>query len=63
MLDGGKIMCSVQDNGCGFDPDDAPGVLQGHFGIQGIRERIEALGGEFDIESAPGKGTKAVIRI
>lgn len=62
-LDGGKIMCSVQDNGCGFDPDDAPGVLQGHFGIQGIRERIEALGGEFDVESAPGKGTKAVIRI
>lgn len=62
-LDGERILCSVADDGCGFDPDEAPGVLQGHFGIQGIRERIEALGGEFTIESAPGKRTKATIRI
>ncbi len=62
-LEDGKLLCSVTDNGCGFDPDTAPGVLQGHFGLQGISERIDALGGTFTIESTPGRGTKATIRI
>ena len=62
-LDADGLRCSVRDDGCGFDPDTCPGVLQGHFGLQGVRERIEGLGGSFDIASAPGKGTKAVITI
>ena len=62
-LDPEALRCSVTDNGSGFDPETAPGVLQGHFGIQGMRERIEELGGEFTLESAPGKGTKATIVI
>ena len=62
-LDNDTILCSVADNGCGFDPDTAPGVLQGHFGLQGIRERIQQLGGTLKIESAVGCGTKAVITI
>ena len=62
-LDADGLRCSVRDNGCGFDPDTCPGVLQGHFGLQGVRERIEGLGGAFDISSTPGKGTKAVITI
>jgi signal transduction histidine kinase len=62
-LEGEHLICSVSDNGCGFDPVSAPGVLQGHFGLQGIRERINALGGEFTIESKPGEGVKAKIKI
>jgi len=62
-IDGETILCSVTDDGCGFDPDESPGILQGHFGLQGVRERIAQLGGTFTIESAPGKGTKATIRI
>ena len=62
-IDNGKLLCSVTDDGCGFDPDAAPGVLQGHFGLQGIQERIEELGGEFTIRSSCGKGTKATINI
>ncbi|MBR1920574.1 MAG: sensor histidine kinase, partial [Kiritimatiellae bacterium] len=62
-MDGETVCCSVADDGRGFDPDTAPGVTQGHFGLQGIRERIEAIGGTFTIESAPGKGTKAKIRL
>jgi signal transduction histidine kinase len=62
-LEGEHLICSVSDNGCGFDPVSAPGVLQGHFGLQGIRERIDALGGEFTIESTPDKGTKARMKI
>ena len=62
-LDEHGLMCSVRDDGCGFDPEDCPGILQGHFGLQGVRERIEGLGGSFTITSAPGRGTKAVITL
>ena len=62
-VDDGVLACSVTDNGCGFDPDEVPGVLQGHFGLQGIRERIQQLGGTFRLESAAGHGTKATITI
>ena len=62
-IDGDRLLGSVTDNGKGFDPDLAPGVLQGHFGLQGIRERLEKLGGEFTIDSILGKGSKAVFTI
>ena len=62
-LDGDRLLGSVTDNGKGFDPDSAPGVLQGHFGLQGIRERLDDLGGELTISSASGQGTKAVFSI
>ena len=62
-MDKDGLKCSVRDNGCGFDPDDCPGVLKGHFGLQGVRERIHGLGGTVTISSAPGKGTKTVITI
>ena len=62
-LDAEALRCSVTDNGVGFDPETAPGILQGHFGLQGIRERIEELGGTTDLKSAPGKGAKATISI
>ena len=62
-IDGDRLLCSVTDDGTGFDPDSAPGVLQGHFGLQGIRERLDELGGEFVLESTPGSGTKARISL
>ena len=51
------IRLSVRDNGCGFDPATRPGQDNGHFGLDGIKERLNRLGGRIDIESAPGKGT------
>ena len=60
-LNDGKLLFSVRDNGCGFDPDLAPGISQGHFGLQGISERLERLNGEIKIESAPGKGAKVTV--
>ena len=62
-LDPDGLNFSVRDNGCGFDPDSAPGVLQGHFGLQGIRERLERLGGSLAIDSILGHGTRIAGRI
>ena len=60
-VDNGLLRFSVRDNGVGFDTANAPGADAGHFGIQGIRERIDALHGSLKITSAPGNGTKATI--
>ena len=60
-IDGGKMRFSVRDNGCGFDPAAAPGFAEGHYGLVGISERVEAFEGSFDIVSSPGSGCKATI--
>ena len=59
----GVIRFSVSDNGSGFDPAHRPGQDEGHFGIDGISERLESLGGTMDIESSTGKGTYVRITI
>jgi len=59
----GTVSFSVRDNGCGFDPNAAPGPQQGHFGLQGVRERLEKLDGKMDIQSDPGRGTKISVRL
>lgn len=56
-----RILFSVRDNGKGFDPENIPGIDEGHFGLQGIRERIKHLNGEMKIESSPTTGTKVSI--
>ena len=40
-----SLAFSVADDGTGFDPARAPGVAKGHFGLQGVRERLNRLGG------------------
>ena len=50
----GVISLDIRDNGRGFDPT---ALFPGHLGLQSMRERIERLGGEFYLESEPGKGT------
>ena len=62
-LDGGRIFVSVQDDGLGFDPKNRPDITEGHFGLDGIRERIRAFHGEMNIESAPGRGTKVIVSL
>lgn len=58
--DNGHVMVEVHDNGVGF----AVGYdFPGHLGLKSMRERAERLGGELEVESAPGQGTtvRAVI--
>ena len=57
------IRFSVTDDGCGFDPSACPGIRQGHFGLQGIRERIRKLDGRLTLESTPGHGCKATVHL
>jgi PAS domain S-box-containing protein len=49
-----EINISLEDDGLGFDPNK---LLLG-LGLRGIQDRFLMLKGSFDIESAPGKGTK-----
>ena len=53
----GRIDLSVRDDGSGFTPGAEVGPEQGHFGLTGMRERIERLGGTFTLDTAPGRGT------
>ena len=46
----------VQDDGCGFDPDEAR-RLQGHYGLISMHERAEQVRGRIVISSVPGEGT------
>jgi signal transduction histidine kinase len=47
----------VRDDGAGFEMGEQRGTESGHFGIHGMRERAEQLGGSLRIESQPGEGT------
>ena len=62
-IDGTTLRFSVEDDGCGFDQKSAPGIDQGHFGLQGINERVGTLDGTFSMESSPGKGTRAEVTL
>ena len=52
-----ELLISIQDNGRGLDPGTFVARSEGHFGIVGMQERAEAIGGRFSIRSAPGDGT------
>jgi PAS domain S-box-containing protein len=52
--DGEEVRFSFEDDGRGFDPSQR---RQG-LGLVGLRERVEALGGHFDLQSAPGHGVR-----
>jgi signal transduction histidine kinase len=57
IIDRQRIIISVSDDGSGFDTENAPGPKQGHFGLMGMKERLNALGGTLAIHSNPGQGT------
>ena len=47
----------ISDDGCGFCVESAPDGQTGHFGLLGIRERVDKIAGTLEINSVPGKGT------
>ena len=56
-----RVRVSVDDNGKGFDPDS---IQQGNsLGLKLIRERTEMLGGNFEVDSAVGKGARILFAV
>ena len=61
-----EAILHLSDNGQGFDPTILPGLMpgrEGGYGLQGIRERLELMGGHFEMESAPGIGTHLTVSV
>ena len=57
------VHLSVRDDGVGFDSDAASQGQVSGIGVAGMRERVEALGGVFDITSNSGEGTSLLARM
>lgn len=59
---GPELTLEVRDSGVGFDPQT---VEKGHYGLEGIRQRVRLLGGRLTLQTAPGAGTlvQAVVPI
>jgi signal transduction histidine kinase len=55
----GALNLQIQDNGKGFD------LVQNStgFGLQGMKERVMALGGQFKLSSQPGEGCQILVKI
>ena len=53
----------VRDNGKGFNPLAIRRGEWPHLGLQTMQERAEAIGGAFEIDSTPGKGTVVRVRV
>jgi signal transduction histidine kinase len=57
------LRVEIQDDGCGFEASLSRAPDEHHFGLTGMRERVEKLGGEFHLTSSPGKGTQVRLSI
>ena len=57
---GHQYLLQIQDNGAGFDPH---ATKAGSYGLTTMKERAQKLGGDFEIFSRPGFGTRISIRI
>jgi len=57
------LTITVSDHGCGFDISRLKKDRSDRFGLFSIRERMMALGGAFDVQSVPGKGTVASLQL
>ncbi|WP_286146611.1 sensor histidine kinase [Limnospira platensis] len=54
-----EFYLKIEDDGCGFNP----GQNTTGFGLQGMGERVMAVGGNFSLNSSPGEGCKIEVKI
>ncbi len=58
---GDRVILTVADDGCGFDPGVVGRSLAaGHIGLGSLQARFDAMGGSMHIESAEGRGSRIV---
>ncbi len=55
-----SLVLTIQDNGKGFDLDKA---RKKTLGLLGMKERTQGMGGEYTIDSTPGKGTTVTVTV
>ena len=59
--EGDQLEVMISDSGAGFDPQQT--VSSGRLGLSGMRERVESLGGWFQIDTRSGEGTTILARL
>jgi two-component system NarL family sensor kinase len=63
-LEPDAVVLVAEDDGRGFDHSRLPSApLKGHIGLASMAERVEAVGGTFAVNGAPGAGTRVEVRI
>jgi ligand-binding sensor domain-containing protein/signal transduction histidine kinase len=60
---GSELVLDLNDDGCGFDPEQLGEENGHHFGLKGMKERVERSGGKFQLASAAGKGVRIEVRV
>lgn len=63
VFDARRVQLSIRDDGLGFDNQAADNGHAGHFGLIGMRERAEQIGGTLSIHSTEGSGTEVVAEV
>ena len=63
VFDARRVQLKVGDDGCGFDSQVARNGASDHFGLIGMRERVEQIGGSLTINSRNGSGTEIVVEV
>lgn len=62
-FEGRTIRLAVEDDGVGFSTSAPTNGQRRSFGLVGIKERADLLGGKVDIASEPGKGTRVSVAV
>lgn len=58
-----RLVISIRDDGQGFEPGDATSLEGSHFGLVGMQERMERIGGSCNINSVPGRGAEVLLQM
>jgi signal transduction histidine kinase len=56
------VLC-VRDDGSGFDTERVIPLAVGHYGLTGMRERAERIGGKLTLKSKLGQGTELLVKV
>jgi len=62
-FEGNMCRVGVRDDGSGFDPASVSRLPEHHYGLIGIKERVERIDGKFTLQSAVGQGTDLSIEV